>query len=665
MAIHPVVTFLGYGLATIPFAYGFARLAAGRSGWLAPARRWGRWAWLAMLSGLVLGALWAYHVLSFGGYWIWDPVEVANLLPFLVLTLFLHAAPARRSGGFGLLAPGSAVLVFAMVMFTDFVVRSGLWSSVHAFLPTGVSVTMENPVARLLASARETFQARYAVSLLAVTVGAVSGGACAFHARDQRRGSLVGRVAWGGALVYGLVAVLGLAWPEGLVSVLERVVVVAGAGRPLVGVVGVLLVAAAPFVAGLFAMPEELEVGLRSRSGQLVWACAALGVAFAATVVLLVVGVNGYGERVFWARAPFVAAPVLALMAVAFPAVGFQRWVSVVAAGLGVGVVLRLVMGSWAWAAVPVAGVALVGAGARFVRVARPTVGGRASWQGGLLLASGVMGLVQWASPGVVAVGGVAVASPAWFVPVGLVASGVAIAAPVLEGRGAPSWVGPVAGVVAVGYGMGAVLALVAWWVRPGVHGPRGGWRSVGVPLVHVGVALVVLGVAVSTFGASGVAFEREDPLVRGEEASWGAASLELVGGEVVRGEEGVEAVSATVHVREGGVFVAEERLTLTYHRGAGVGGQGSFVPEESPVTRAWWGDVALNADTGTPLSVKLADGNGTWVTANGPRVDTNATGVDAVSLGVERLPLVNALWAGAVVMGLGMGARLAGQRRA
>ncbi len=308
MAVHPFVMFVAYGLSMVPFAYGVSYLATGREGWLDPALRWARLAWLAFLVALTLGALWAYHVLSFGGYWIWDPVEVGNLLPFLALTLFLHAVPARGGGRFGLLAPGSAVLAVVMVVFTGFVVRSGLWSSVHAFLPSGVSVSMVNPLERLWVASEASFQVRYAVSLLAVTVGGSLGSVCAFLARDRPVGSLGRGLMRGGVGVFGLIAVVGLVAPVGLVRVLERVVVVLGLGSPLVGLGVLLVMGAFPFVLGLLWMGEDVPLGLTRGVGRLVWACVALGVLLASSFVLLVLGVNGYGEEVFTARAPFLAA---------------------------------------------------------------------------------------------------------------------------------------------------------------------------------------------------------------------------------------------------------------------------------------------------------------------------------------------------------------------
>jgi cytochrome c-type biogenesis protein CcmF len=376
MAVHPPLEFLGYALVTAPFAYGLVGLAHGGE-WRARAQAWGRVAWVVLLSALTLGALWAYHVLSFGGYWIWDPVEVANLLPLLALTVFLHAAPARARGHLGLLAPATAALPLVMVVFTDFVVRTGLWSSVHAFLPTGVSATLPDPGRRLLAAVRGHVPARLATGLLSATLGAFGVAASLFHVRDRPRGSTASPLALAGALAFGAAGLVGLVWPTVLVRALTPLIGLLGLGDPVVGAGVLVVVAALPLVAGLPAMPRELPTHPRSRAGQLVLACGALTVTLAATVLLLVFGVNGYGEAVFTARAPWLAGATVAGVGLAFRPARLSRWAPAVGGGLLAGLALRVVTGSWARAALPAVGVPLAGVLARYAQVARPTGGRR------------------------------------------------------------------------------------------------------------------------------------------------------------------------------------------------------------------------------------------------------------------------------------------------
>ena len=92
VAFHPPMLYLGYVGFTIPFAFAMAALITGRvgEGWLVETRRWTLFAWGFLTVGIVLGAWWSYEVLGWGGYWAWDPVENASLLPWLTGTAFLH-----------------------------------------------------------------------------------------------------------------------------------------------------------------------------------------------------------------------------------------------------------------------------------------------------------------------------------------------------------------------------------------------------------------------------------------------------------------------------------------------------------------------------------------------------------------------------------------------
>ncbi|MFH0901158.1 MAG: cytochrome c biogenesis protein CcsA [Pseudomonadota bacterium] len=136
MATHPPALYLGYVGMTIPYAFCMAALAAGRldNAWLRAARPWMLFSWLWLTVGLVLGMIWAYEELGWGGYWAWDPVENAGLLPWLTATAFLHsAAVQRRRGAFKVWNVALAILTFFLTIFGTFMTRSGLFESVHAF----------------------------------------------------------------------------------------------------------------------------------------------------------------------------------------------------------------------------------------------------------------------------------------------------------------------------------------------------------------------------------------------------------------------------------------------------------------------------------------------------------------------------------------------------
>ncbi|MCC7007364.1 MAG: cytochrome c biogenesis protein CcsA [Acidobacteria bacterium] len=136
MAIHPPMLYLGFVGMTIPFAFGIAALASGQldDSWLRAVRRWTMVAWLFLTVGLALGGLWAYEELGWGGYWGWDPVENAGMLPWFTATAFLHSVMVQERRGMLKIWNVSLVIVtFFLTIFGTFMTRSGVVQSVHAF----------------------------------------------------------------------------------------------------------------------------------------------------------------------------------------------------------------------------------------------------------------------------------------------------------------------------------------------------------------------------------------------------------------------------------------------------------------------------------------------------------------------------------------------------
>ena len=136
MVIHPPMLYLGFVGMTIPFAFGMAALVTGHldDSWLRAVRRWTMVAWLFLTVGLTLGVLWAYEELGWGGYWGWDPVENAGLLPWFTATAFLHSVMVQERRGMLKVWNVSLVIVtFFLTIFGTFMTRSGVVQSVHAF----------------------------------------------------------------------------------------------------------------------------------------------------------------------------------------------------------------------------------------------------------------------------------------------------------------------------------------------------------------------------------------------------------------------------------------------------------------------------------------------------------------------------------------------------
>jgi cytochrome c-type biogenesis protein CcmF len=136
MIAHPPILFTGYAGFTIPFALLIGSLVTGNLGneWLKIARPWILVSWIFLGAGILLGAQWAYTELGWGGYWAWDPVENASLLPWLTATALLHSSIAqRRHGTLKRWAASMAALTFVLCIFGTYITRSGVVDSVHSF----------------------------------------------------------------------------------------------------------------------------------------------------------------------------------------------------------------------------------------------------------------------------------------------------------------------------------------------------------------------------------------------------------------------------------------------------------------------------------------------------------------------------------------------------
>src|ERR1700688_2910660 len=136
MAIHPPSLYTGFVGMTIPFAFGMAALITGNldDSWLRAVRRWTMFSWLFLSFGLTLGMIWAYEELGWGGYWGWDPVENAGLLPWLTATVFLHSVIVQERRSMLRIWNVTLVIVtFFLTIFGTFMTRSGIVQSVHAF----------------------------------------------------------------------------------------------------------------------------------------------------------------------------------------------------------------------------------------------------------------------------------------------------------------------------------------------------------------------------------------------------------------------------------------------------------------------------------------------------------------------------------------------------
>ncbi|WP_322800751.1 heme lyase CcmF/NrfE family subunit [Thermoflexus sp.] len=164
MIAHPPLLYLGFVGFTVPYAIVMAALMAGRrdESWLRLLRRWTLVAWLFLSLGLLVGARWAYDVLGWGGYWGWDPVENAALLPWLTGTAFLHSVMVQeRRGMLKVWTSLLIILTYALVILGTFITRTGVIASVHAFARSAIGVPFLIYVGMVLVGSLTLLAARW------------------------------------------------------------------------------------------------------------------------------------------------------------------------------------------------------------------------------------------------------------------------------------------------------------------------------------------------------------------------------------------------------------------------------------------------------------------------------------------------------------------------
>lgn len=143
MIIHPPTLYIGYVGFVVPFAFAVAALLANRldDQWIKISRRWTLFAWLFQSAGIMLGGLWAYVELGWGGYWAWDPVENASLMPWLTGTAFLHSVMIQEKRNmFKVWNVSLIIATYLLCIFGTFLTRSGVVSSVHSFAQGSIGI---------------------------------------------------------------------------------------------------------------------------------------------------------------------------------------------------------------------------------------------------------------------------------------------------------------------------------------------------------------------------------------------------------------------------------------------------------------------------------------------------------------------------------------------
>ncbi|MGQ0536996.1 MAG: cytochrome c biogenesis protein CcsA [Methanobacteriota archaeon] len=668
MLVHPPFEFAAYALTAPLYAYALAYLATDDHAWVRPGFAWMRPAWLVSSYAVGIGALWAYYTLSFGGYWAWDPVETVNLLPWLFVTTFAHALFVhKRGGGFATAAPVFGALAFSAALFATLATRSGLWSaSVHAFIPPDVAL-LPSAGERLRAAADASAFVRTTVGLLVASLLSL-GAAWMWRDRRLRLRRAPGHRAADAEVAAGLyvaTAVLALALPHVFVGALLAASAGIGLGHTGIGF-GILVAVAAlvPTALSLRVPPEPREAseapeapragGFRAFAAGLteerllVLAVGVFAVWTFVTVVLLFLGIDGIQRAVFDDRMPLLAAPLLYVLALAFTRRHLAAWLPHAIA----------------------AGPALAIAGAVAVR-GQPSVGAAGA------LAVGAAAVLVWSLVAVTVPKGAAAPSrirlAAAFVLVSaalvlLVASvSPPTRLPGLDARVPKS-------LVPVGLVLSAGVFVAAFRIpRASQRGVRADLRRAGVPLLHLGLVFLFAGAGLSTYFAEDTVFARDAPLGLGDGRAVGhGLVLALVGsrGEPDPDREGVfRSVDALFELSRDGETVARPVLRMT------------FVPLKhhydptTAVLRFAWGDLYVNSDFENVHAMRFSDPEGGdcgavelrsspeldcgWVVGHSRTHEIRSDRLDAVAMTVRTLPGVNVLWAGIVLMVVGMALRI------
>lgn len=690
MAIHPPMEFIAYALTTMPFAFALAGLATRDKRWVHGALFWARPAWMFYAIALGLGALWAYYVLSFGGYWAWDPVEVGDLIPFLGLTVFLHAADLHRKGkGYPHYTPFIAALVFPLTLFGTFVTRSSYWISAHAF-DVGAAAIIPDPARRLVAVVEVKPQVAAVLALLLAVLGAIAAVYLARFVRDvalTRRKPLTGPAlallgCYLAVMVFATLDVGGfLRQGFGLASVL-------GAGNLLLGLalLGLILVGL-PVAIMILSLEDEPEAkplqprALLEPDALMSAGVVLLSLGLLVTVALLLIGVNFTVTQLaesFKAREPLVAVPlaVVLTMRLSVKTLGPERAALLGLGAAALGVLLYVALPEelrLLGIGLPVLSVALAAALNQLLKAASKgsTAPRRQQVAGALVLLAGLAGFAMWASPPTsLALGPWGMGLPLSLVPLGLGASMACylLGIVAIQGEGKAARLGGVAAMLSVGYGLGLALgvAALALSTRGGagkgivtaLRRQKGRLYGTSRWAAHVGILLVFIGYGASAYHAEEADYrDLSDPLERGVARPFGDYTLTLTDSQGVDedGDGGYERVTAFLAVQRGGALLDVAPVTFYW-----VDKESQYRPTEH-VVRQPIEDLYLNSDpSNLPAMHTARDG---WVVSN-QRALFDTTGearkmtsaeVDKLSFSVKRLPLVAPLWAGAVLLPFAM----------
>jgi cytochrome c-type biogenesis protein CcmF len=685
MTVHPPVEFAAYAFMTLPLAAALANLATGSRNWTEVSLQWSRLSWFFLTLGIGVGALWAYTVLGWGGYWGWDPVEVANLIPWIALTGFVHAQQySRKRRQFAFLAPLLAIVTFVLILFATFETRSGLVESpLHAF--TGPGAGLADPGDRLVAILEGNTAAAFFMMLMLATL--IVGGILfmwRFAQIRKKEGSLDNLAfASSVAFIIFLSTLLGFVVANVASFVSLGLDLASFAGHTGIGVAILTVVLISyPLIWILFTSQEPEEESkpitlnrVITDKNVMIVSVAIFIIWFVVTFLLMLLGSEGLQPEVFTSRLPFIIAALAIAMTVCLAWAYLGKTAT---AYLIVILVIAVLVTTFAFSDVPLAiyvSVLVFALIASILRIFKIAVGGKGKDRnvklqaGGLfLLISGTLGILYWSNLTRIYYLLPAVKPDLVIGTLGFIASFAALIGGLhcLRGRSPTiSIIGSIGAILSLGFFfIGTILGVVSLILilmslssfsreSTDVKSTRALLGGTAPHVIHLGIVLLLVGYAASS--SSYLVNEKDfqplsEPLMLDSPVDFGQYDFTLVRSEGydLDGDGNFTEINAYVEISQEGFHVGEATLHLWWMIPANPNDPPHYMLDVY-VENTYAEDIYF-----IPYAFHTDDDG--WIQAMGDTGNMfTSDQVDGVGVQVKNLPLMSALWGGMWMMTFGI----------
>ncbi|MFQ6106326.1 MAG: cytochrome c biogenesis protein CcsA [Thermoplasmata archaeon] len=678
MVVHPPIEFAAYAFCSIPFSAAIALLASDDERWTFDALLFGRISWLFMTLGIIIGALWAYIVLGWGGYWGWDPVETANLLPWISLTAFLHAVFwNRRKGSYRDLAPLLGILSFTLVLFTTFETRSGFVDSIHAFAGGSEGIPFD-PADKLIFVLNASQESTFFISIMLFTLLI---GMIFFlwrFLRTRRKGGRSRIVGYTYLVIFGLLLAPIAFRVTDTLSAFFEISRMIGLGNILLGIAVLLfLLIGGPFIWVVMTSETDAErnkeekAPILSMDTWMIITVLILSVWFVATFLLMMQGINGLKPESFESRLPLLLIPLGAVLILCLSwghvSPGFSFYViGLIVATTVFGFVIFA--NRYFFVYIPVSLGILATAGYKIAKISsKKGTSKNLKLAGLLLIFSSILGMVMWGSgPSRIWFGPLSFHTSLPMLLMGFLASIVPFVAGISTLRGGDfrlALLGGVLGLASIGFMAGLVLSAIALalTLRNRNDFPESSsWRrtvrkplvTAGAHLIHLGAALLIIGYAASTFLP--MTYENEQLFTGWTLDTNEGYTFEIAGSSGVSSDTDplYETVEVSLRISDPSGPIGSAVLRMTWSE-FDVGTTGRYMSE-----------VFVHSEHAIDIYFivigffTIDDG---WVFANAERNNFEkfiSSSVSAIQISVELIPLTGLVWSGVWIMATGISAR-------